>query len=105
MSTASGSVSSSGWKRCFPWVVLVVLTFIALPAYAQQNTELRESQLRLQRIRQEREQLQRELEALRSQVRDAAREAANLARQRAASDEALRELDYQADVINDQVEE
>lgn len=77
---------------------------IATPALAQE-TELRESQLRLQKIRQEREQLQRELEALRSQVRDASREAANLARQRAASDEALRELDYQAEVIHNEVEE
>lgn len=80
------------------------LATITTPAFAQE-TELRESQLRLQKIRQEREQLQRELEALRSQVRDASREAANLARQRAASEEALRELDYQAEVINNDVED
>jgi septal ring factor EnvC (AmiA/AmiB activator) len=70
------------------------------PAAAQQNSELRESQQRLEKIRQERQQLQRELEQLRSRVRDASREAQNLARQRATSESALRELDYQAEVIN-----
>jgi septal ring factor EnvC (AmiA/AmiB activator) len=70
------------------------------PAFAQQNTELRESQQRLEKIRQERQQLQRDLEQLRSRVRDASREAQNLARQRATSESALRELDYQAEVIN-----
>ena len=89
-------------KRYFT-LALLVASF-ALPAAAQQSNELRESQARLQKIRQEREQLQRELEALRSQIRDEAREAANLARQQAASEEALRELDYQAEVIHDQVE-
>jgi septal ring factor EnvC (AmiA/AmiB activator) len=85
-------------------LLLATFALLATPVLAQE-TELRESQMRLQKIRQEREQLQRELEALRSQVRDAAREAANLARQRAASEEALRELDYQAEVINTEVEE
>jgi septal ring factor EnvC (AmiA/AmiB activator) len=72
----------------------------ARPAHAQQNTELRESQQRLEKIRQERQALQQELEQLRSRVRDASREAQNIARQRAASESALRELDYQAEVIN-----
>jgi septal ring factor EnvC (AmiA/AmiB activator) len=91
-----------GRIRVMAWLAMFAL--IAAPVFAQE-TELRESQMRLQKIRQEREQLQRELEALRSQVRDAAREAANLARQRAASDEALRELDYQAEVIHNEVEQ
>ena len=84
---------------------LFLLLLMTTAASAQQTNELRESQARLQKIRQEREQLQRELEALRSQIRDEAREAANLARQRAASEEALRELDYQAEVINNEVDE
>ena len=66
----------------------------------QSSTELRESQQRLERIRQERVQLQQELAGLQSRVRDAAREAQNIARQRAASESAMRELDYQAEVIN-----
>lgn len=78
---------------------VVVLLLAAAPAHAQQN-ELRESQQRLEKIRQERQQLQQELEQLRSRVRDAAREAQNIARQQAASERALRELDYQAEVIN-----
>jgi septal ring factor EnvC (AmiA/AmiB activator) len=82
--------------------ILVLLLASAAPAWAQQS-ELRESQLRLERIRQERQTLQVELEALKSRVRDAAREAENIARQRAASESALRELDYQAEVINNDV--
>jgi murein hydrolase activator len=80
---------------------------LSCPAFAQaqqSNTELRESQQRLEKIRQERAQLQTELESLKSRVRDASREAQNLARQRAASESAMRELDYQAEVINNDVE-
>ncbi len=80
------------------------LLLLATSAYAQQNTELRESQQRLEKIRQERQQLQQELEALKSRVRDASREAQVLARQRAASESAMRELDYQAEVINANVD-
>ncbi len=81
----------------------LLLSTTATAAFAQQSNELRESQIRLERIRQERQQLQRELEALQSRVRDAAREAQNIARQQAASESALRELDYQAEVINNDV--
>jgi septal ring factor EnvC (AmiA/AmiB activator) len=83
-------------------LVLMLLLTSAPVAWAQQS-ELRESQLRLERIRQERQELQLELETLKSRVRDAAREAENIARQRAASESALRELDYQAEVINSDV--
>jgi murein hydrolase activator len=82
----------------------VLLVSMAAPVYAQQNTELRESQQRLEKIRQERQELQRELDALKSRVRDASREAQVLARQRAASESALQELDYQAEVINNNVD-
>ena len=80
--------------------MVLLLLLPAAPLLAQQNTELRESQQRLEKIRQERQALQRELDQLRTRVRDASREAQNLSRQRAASEGALRELDYQADVIN-----
>lgn len=82
----------------------VVLLVSAGSASAQQNTELRESQQRLERIRQERQQLQAELDALKSRVRDATREAQVLARQRAASESAMRELDLQAEMINANVD-
>ena len=84
-------------------VLSVLLCVLASEASAQ-STELRESQQRLERIRQERLELQRELQALRSRVTDAAREAENIARQRAASESALRELDYQAEVLHNEVE-
>lgn len=79
------------------------LTLCATAAHAQ-SAELRDSQQRLEKIRQERLALQQELEGLKSRVRDASREAANIARQRAASESAMRELDYQAEVINADVE-
>ena len=83
--------------------VVCFVCVLCVDARAQQG-ELRESQQRLEKIRQERQELQRELEALRSRVRDASREAQNLAKQRAASESAMRELDYQAEVINAEVE-
>ena len=81
--------------------LFLLLSALALNA---QQSELRESQQRLEKIRQERLELQRELEALRSRVRDASREAQNIAKQRAASESAMRELDYQAEVIHAEVE-
>ena len=85
-------------------IVAAALLLCAPPLHAQQNTELRESQQRLEKIRQERQQLQAELEALKSRVRDASREAQVIARQRATSESAMRELDYQAEVINANVD-
>ena len=90
--------------------ISVMILALCLPTRvgAQQSsdskTELRDSQLRLDRIRAEKAQLQRELDQLKSRVRDASREAANIARQRAASESALHELDYQAQVINNDVD-
>lgn len=89
-----------GWRVGLTAVVLLV----ALPLHAQQSPELRESQQRLEKIRQERQQLQQELDALKTRVRDASREAQVLARQRTATESALRELDYQAEVINANVD-
>lgn len=80
------------------------LAFPAMTAAQNATTELRESQQRLEKIRQEKLALQRELDQLKSSVRDASREAANVKKQRDASSEALRELDYQAEVINADVQ-
>lgn len=91
--------------KLLPAVLAVMLFPAAVPAQQPETrTELRESQLRLDRIRQEKLQLQQDLDALKSRVRDAAREAANLARQRNVSTRALQELDYQAQVINTDVD-
>lgn len=88
-------------------ISLITLALLLIPVVAgaqNASSELRESQQRLERIRQEKQQLQRELDQLKSRVRDAAREAANIAKQREVSASALRELDYQAEVINFDVE-
>jgi murein hydrolase activator len=78
-----------------------------LQAQAQANgrRDLRESQLRLDSIRQERVRLQREMDGLQSKVRDASRELINIGRQRAASVGALQELDFQAAVLQTNVEQ
>jgi murein hydrolase activator len=89
----------------FTCTAAVLLLVFSIPASAQNTaSELRESQLRLEKIRVEKQTLQRELDQLKSRVRDASREAANLKQQRAASANALKELDYQAEVINTDVE-
>ena len=67
--------------------------------------DLRESQLRLDSIRQERARLQNELESIRSRVRDASNDLVNIGRQRAASSSALQELDFQATVLQTQIEQ
>jgi septal ring factor EnvC (AmiA/AmiB activator) len=74
-------------------------------ATAQEGTrkEIRDSQARLEQIRLERAKLQQEMEALRSRVRDASTELTNIERQRITSSGALRELDYQALVLGDNV--
>lgn len=87
--------------------VFALMLAFALPASAfAQDTrkEIRDSQMRLEQIRQERARLQKEMEALRSRVRDASQELTNIERQRITSSGALRELDYQAVVLGDNVQ-
>lgn len=79
------------------------------PAMAQGQTttqrDIRESQMRLDSIRQERARLQKELESLRSRVRDASNDLVNIGRQRAASASVLQELEFQSVVLQTQVEQ
>lgn len=71
------------------------------PVAAQAVTrEIRESRDRLEQIRLERERLQKEMEELRTRVRDASREVANLQRQAQTSALALGELDYQTALLS-----
>lgn len=88
-------------------VALVWPMLAAAPLLAQATgrRDLRESQLRLDSIRQERTRLQREMDGLQSRVRDASRELINIGRQRAASVSALQELDFQAAVLQTNVEQ
>jgi murein hydrolase activator len=78
----------------------------APPLAAQQNIqrELRASQMKLDSIQAERDRLTREMGALRSRVRDASRELVNIERQREVSRSALRELEFQSDLLNQNVE-
>jgi septal ring factor EnvC (AmiA/AmiB activator) len=81
------------------------------PLLAQGSTQtggrrdLRESQLRLDSIRQERARLQREMQSLQTRVRDASRDLVNIGRQRAAQVSALQEMDFQAAVLETTVEQ
>jgi septal ring factor EnvC (AmiA/AmiB activator) len=76
------------------------------PASGQDaRQDIRASQLRLDSIRQERQRLQREMEQLQSRVRDASRELTNIGRQRNASAAALRELEFQAEMLRQSMDE
>ena len=79
------------------------------PAAAQEENPLQrqilESQRRLEEIRSERERLQREMESVRSRVRNVSRELRNIERQLSAQRSVLEELDFQADVTGERVEE
>ncbi|MBX6363347.1 MAG: peptidoglycan DD-metalloendopeptidase family protein [Gemmatimonadetes bacterium] len=77
-----------------------------LPLAAQdaRAKELRESQARLNQIRQEREALQRQMNELRGRVHDVSGELANISRQISTSAGALKELDFQASTIMANVE-
>jgi septal ring factor EnvC (AmiA/AmiB activator) len=66
---------------------------------------LRASQVRLDSIKNLREQLQRELTGLQTRVRDASRELVNIGRQRSASVSALQEIEFQAAVLQTSIEQ
>src|SRR3954464_15674344 len=69
--------------RNMKWLrALALLIFLPALLHAQNtNSELRESQARLAKIREEKAGLERELDALKSRVRDATREKSNVAKQ------------------------
>jgi murein hydrolase activator len=86
---------------------VVLLLAAASPAAARQDVqrELRDSQYRLDSIRAERTQLQRELELIQSRLRDASRELTNISSQRNASANALREIEFQTEMVQISIEE
>jgi chromosome segregation ATPase len=65
---------------------------------------LRASQQKLDSIQAERTRLQREMEGLQSRVRDASRELLNIERQREVSRSALLELEFQTQLLLENVE-
>ena len=90
---------------CLGLCALLVLTLPARVSAQDARRDIRESQMRLDSIRQERARLQKELESIRSRVQDASRDLVNIGRQRAASVSALQELDFQSAVLQTQVEQ
>jgi septal ring factor EnvC (AmiA/AmiB activator) len=87
-------------------MALAACTLSARPAEAQANVQrdLRDSRAKLDSIQAERQRLQREMDQLRTQVRDASRELVNIERQKQASRSALLELEYQAELLHENVE-
>ena len=99
---------AGGGRRPIAALAALALALVGPGPLAGQGTvarDLRESQLRLDSIRQERARLQNELESIRSRVRDASNDLVNIGRQRAASTSALQELDFQATVLQTQIEQ
>ena len=88
-------------------LALLTLLLAGTPVRAQENTrkEIRDSQLRLEQIRQERSRLEQEMNTLQSRVRDSSRELANIEKQRIASNSALREIEFQAETLTKSVDE
>jgi septal ring factor EnvC (AmiA/AmiB activator) len=95
----------------FP-LLLLLPPGTAAPAAAQQQQQqqhiqrdIRDSRARLDSIQAERTRLQREMDRLRTRVRDASRELLNIERQRETSHSAMLELEFQAALLNDNIEE
>jgi murein hydrolase activator len=86
---------------------LLPLLLLAAPVAGQQNVqnELRDSRAKLDSIQAERTRLQREMTQLTTRVRDASRELLNIERQREMSRSALLELDFQTQLLNDNIED
>ncbi len=83
----------------------LALLVLASPLAAQDTRkELRDSQLRLEQIRQERAKLEEQMEGFKSRVRDSSRELANIEKQRIASNKALREIEFQSDILSRSVD-
>ncbi len=81
-----------------PHTLLLYVVFLAHPLLAQRPTleqQMRDNQQRLENIRRERSQAQRDLERLRAQVHDLADEITNLERQRETTNRIVNELDRQ----------
>jgi murein hydrolase activator len=86
-------------------VLACVLAISADHAAAQNiQRDLRDSRSKLDSIQAERTRLQREMDQLRTRVRDASRELVNIERQRETSRSAMLELEFQAELLGDNLE-
>lgn len=90
---------------------LLALALLALlPSLGAAQTDrvqrdLRQSRLKLDSILEERNRLQRDMERLKTRMRDASRELVNIEKQRNASTAALLELEFQAELLGETVAE
>ena len=103
-----------GGRRLRRWMPVIALAVVAvaLPdgVAAQSDTlsiaqQIRQSQLRLEEIRAERERLQAEMRSARSNAENVAGELRNIERQLSAQRSVLAELDFQTDATAGRVED
>lgn len=88
------------------FVLAVAAAAPARPAAAQDiQRDLRESREKLTAIQAERQRLQREMESLRTRVRDVSSELLNIEQQHEVSRSALLELEFQTQLLEDNVED
>jgi murein hydrolase activator len=94
-------------RQSLTGALCALLLCVPAPAAAQQNiqNDLRDSRAKLDSIQAERTRLQREMDQLRTRVRDASRELLNIERQRETSRSALLELDFQTELLTENIEE
>jgi septal ring factor EnvC (AmiA/AmiB activator) len=92
------------WMRALAAIAAVLVLPTASNAQNVQS-DLRDSRAKLDSIQAERTRLQREMDQLRTRVRDASRELLNIERQRETSRSALLELDYQSELLTGNIEE
>jgi septal ring factor EnvC (AmiA/AmiB activator) len=90
------------------WLVVATAAAIPGPVVGQDPDlaqEIRESQRRLEQIREERARLQREVGDVRNRVRDEAAELANVERRLSASRSVLAEVEFQSGATAEQIQE
>jgi murein hydrolase activator len=101
---------AASWRPpgCAAVVGLLLLLLLGPPApAAAQNIQrdIRDSRAKLDSIQAERTRLQREMDQLRTRVRDTSRELVNIERQRETSRSAMMELEFQTALLSDNIEE
>ncbi len=95
-------------SRASHWAALLLMTVLTVPSalLAQQpdlRQEIQQSQRRLEQIREERARLEREMDAVRTRVRDVSSELANVERRLSGSRSVLAELQFQSDIVADRI--
>lgn len=89
------------------FAAVCLATLVGAPGLVAQdpniNQEIRDSQRRLEQIRQERVVLQRELGDMRNQVRDVAQELANVERRLSSTTAILAEVEFQSEATSEQI--